>query len=101
MSDALSRFPRADIPQQPVDDPFRDDPSPSSPLGYAGPRRPVLDGVLLDHLTPASVEGQRAECWFFAFLKKTADPLAENFLSEAPFAEFVQDSVTTSSGTSP
>lgn len=58
MPDSLSRRPCSDTPQQRIDDSFRDNPSSSSLLAYAGPRGPILDGVLVDHLTPAGVEGQ-------------------------------------------
>lgn len=57
MHDDLSHLPRTENPQDNIDDSFSDDHSSSNPLTYAGPRGPALNGTLLNHLTPAGIEG--------------------------------------------
>ena len=54
LPDALSRLPLSDEPGTDVDDSFPDDSS--TRITYRGPRRPVLDGVLLSELGANEVD---------------------------------------------
>lgn len=80
MPNAFFSNPRSDIPQQPIDGCFPDDPLSSNPLAYADPRGPVLDDVLLDHLTPVGVKGRHPQQSLSALLTNTADQTAGKFL---------------------
>lgn len=67
MSDDLSRLPRKGMSQSNLDDSFPDERPSDNSVADAGPIGPVLDGVLLDHLTPAGVHGQHDE-WLLSAL---------------------------------
>lgn len=62
-----------DTPPKPIDDSIPEDPSSSSSLAYLGPGGPALVNVLLDHLTPAGVEGQRLKWSLPPLLTDTAN----------------------------
>lgn len=55
MPDALPRLPRSDV------DSLWNDLYSSGPLAFADPRGSLLNGMFLDHLTPAGVEGQHPQ----------------------------------------
>lgn len=80
MPDALSRLEREDMPRTNIDDSFPDHLSSHDPVAYAGPRGPVLDRVLLGHLTPAVVDGQHDE-WPLSGLQLTQVTVQQSFLS--------------------
>lgn len=55
------------------------------------PRDPVLDGVLLDHLTPADVNAHHTECPLLALLTDTAGRFAEKLLRGTPNLRTIED----------
>lgn len=91
MPNALSSPPRTEALQGNIGDSFPDDNSSSNPLAHVDSRGPVLDIGLLDHLTPACIDGQHTERPYSALLTYMANRPAGNFLKEYSNVQIIDD----------